>query len=267
MRGAERLEQAIRSGARSAAGAALVAFLTAGFPSREAFAGLVRAAAREADAVEIGVPFTDPMADGVTIQNASRVALEQGTHLRWIVEALAGVDPPPRAPLVLMSYLNPLLAYGLSELAADASRAGVAGMIVPDLPLEEADPLRRALEREGLALVPLATPVTPADRLAELAAASRGFLYAVTSTGTTGGEGLGVGPETTRYLDSLQAVSGVPVCAGFGVRTREHFEALAPHADGVIVGSALVEAIGRGEDPAAFLRGLRGPVAAEEEAR
>jgi tryptophan synthase alpha chain len=267
MSGAERLGQAIRSGARSRAEAALVAFVTAGFPSREAFAGLVRATAREADVVEIGVPFTDPMADGVTIQNASRVALEQGTHLRWIVETLAAIDPRPQAPLVLMSYLNPLLAYGLEELAADASRAGVAGMIVPDLPLEEAAPLRSALEREGLALVPLATPVTPEDRLSELAAASRGFLYAVTTTGTTGGQGLGIGPEIKGYLDRLRDVSPVPVCAGFGVRTREHFEALAPHADGVIVGSALVEAIGRGEDPAAFLRGLRGPVAAEEEAR
>lgn len=265
--GAERLERAVRSGAEHPAGAALVAFVTAGFPSREAFAGLVGAAASQADVVEIGVPFTDPMADGVTIQRSSRLALEQGTNLPWIVRSLAESEPAPAAPLVLMSYLNPLLAYGYDELAADAARAGVAGMIVPDIPLEEAAPLKRALDREGLALVLLVTPVTPPERRARLAAASRGFVYAVTTTGTTGGQGLGIESGMEGYLDDLRREATVPVCAGFGVRTAEHFAALAPHADGVIVGSALIEAIERGDDPATFLRRLRGPVAAGEEAR
>ena len=235
---------------------ALVGFVTAGFPNRESFARQLAAVAEVADVVEIGVPFSDPMADGLTIQRSSRVALEQGVTLAWILEALTALSPRPRAPLVLMSYLNPLLAHGLRRLPAEARAAGVSGFIVPDLPWEESAELRAALTREGLALVQLVTPLTPAARLAMLARQSQGFVYAVTATGTTGRE-VAIPDDVLDYLDRVRAVSELPVCAGFGIRHAAQVERLAGHADGVIVGSALVDVIGQGGDPAAFLEGLR----------
>jgi tryptophan synthase alpha chain len=236
---------------------ALVGFLTAGFPDRESFAGHLAAIAGAADVVEIGVPFSDPMADGVTIQRSSRVALEQGATLAWIFEVLAALATRPRAPLVLMSYLNPLLAYGIRRLPASARAAGVSGFIVPDLPWEECGDLRDALAREGLALVQMVTPLTPAARLALLARESQGFVYAVTTTGTTGREAA-IPDEVLGYLDRVRAAATLPVCAGFGIRNAAQVRRLAGHADGVIVGSALVDLIDAGGDAAAFLGGLRG---------
>ncbi len=248
------ISRAIR--AANARGApALVAFLTAGFPDRASFTRALAAIATAADVVEIGVPFSDPMADGVTIQRSSRVALEQGVTLAWILESLAAIRPTG-VPLVLMSYLNPLLAYGYSRLARDAARSGISGFIVPDLPWEECAELRRALGSEGIALIQMVTPLTPAARLAVLAQASQGFVYAVTAIGTTGGD-VAMPAETLRYLDRVRAASKVPVCAGFGLRSAAQVETLRPHTDGVIVGSALVEAIERGADATAFLGGLR----------
>ena len=236
---------------------ALVGWVTAGFPKRETFLQQLAAIAEVSDVVEIGVPFTDPMADGTTIQRASRAALAQGTSLPWILSQLSSAPrPAPRAPLVLMSYLNPLLAYGLERLPEDAARAGVAGFIVPDLPFEECADLRTALEARGLALVQLVTPVTPVERIQMLCAASRGFVYAVTMTGTTG-KNVALPPEVLEYFARVKGIAKLPVCAGFGVRSREQVEKLAPHVDGVVVASALVELTERGEDPAAFLRTLR----------
>jgi tryptophan synthase alpha chain len=235
---------------------ALVAYITAGFPKRETFREQLHAVAQAADVVEIGVPFTDPMADGTTIQRSSRVALEQGVSLRWILSELANPGPTPQAPLLLMSYLNPLLAYGLDKLPKDAARAGIAGFIVPDLPFEEASELRAALEAEGLALVQFVTPVTPAARVRMLCSGSTGFIYAVTMTGTTG-KNVAVPQEVLDYFARVKQSSPIPVCAGFGIRTREQVELMAPFVDGVIVGSALVEVIERGEDPTRFLRSLR----------
>lgn len=249
------ISEAIRN-ASARGGPALVGFLTAGFPERSGFAKNLAAAAEAADLIEIGVPFSDPMADGVTIQRASRVALDQGVSLTWILAELATFVARPRVPLLLMSYLNPLLSYGIGRLAGDARSAGVSGFIVPDLPYEECAELRAALDQEGLALVQMVTPVTPAARIALLAGESRGFVYAVTMTGTTGGR-FEVPDEVLSYLDHVREVSPVPVCAGFGIRSAGQVARLAAHADGVIVGSALVEALERGDDPAAFLRSLR----------
>jgi tryptophan synthase alpha chain len=235
----------------AAGGPALIAFMTAGFPDRDRFRDRLAAIADAADVVEIGVPFTDPMADGVTIQRASQAALAAGFTLPWLLAELEALRPAPRAPLLLMSYLNPLLAFGLERLPQAAVAAGVSGLIVPDLPHEESGEMRTALGRSGLALVQMVTPVTPPDRLRMLCAEARGFVYAVTMTGTTG-RNVAVPDEVLAYLDR------VPVCAGFGIRSRAQVARLAPHVDGVIVGSALVEVLERGEDPAAFLRALRG---------
>jgi tryptophan synthase alpha chain len=196
------------------------------------------------------------MADGTTIQRASFAALAEGVNLPWIIEQIKSMQPRTATPILLMSYLNPLLAYGLQSLPRDAAAAGVSGFIVPDLPYEESAELRRALEHEGLALVQMVTPVTPPERLAMLCRAAQGFVYAVTMTGTTG-KAVEVPDDVLRYMDRVKRCSSVPVCAGFGIRSREQVARLAPHVDGVVVGSALVETLERGADVKAFLESLR----------
>lgn len=239
-------------------GPALIAFVTGGHPSLESFMDVLRAVEREADAVEIGVPFSDPMADGVTIQRSSRAAIERGASLTWILDSLERRDFELAAPVLLMSYLNPLLAFGYARLAERAAAVGVAGFIVPDLPLEESAPLHEALSTRGLALVQLVTPATPAERMRRLCAASEGFVYAVARLGITGAAGASVtSDDVGAYLDAVRAASTLPVCVGFGVRDVEHVRWLGRHADGVIVGSALVDVLERGGDPAAFLQSLR----------
>ena len=245
--------------AAAPAGTAIVAFITAGYPSREGFRAHLAQIGEAADVIEIGVPFTDPMADGVTIQRSSREALAQGFTLRWLLDELAAMRREgslPAAPIILMSYLNPLLAFGFKQLAADAAQSGVCGFIVPDLPFDEADDLRAALDPSGLALVQMVTPVTQPARMARLCAASQGFVYAVTMTGTTG-KNASVPGDVARYLDGVRAVAKLPVCAGFGIRSREQVEQLKGHVAGVIVGSALVEVLESGGNPAQFLNSLR----------
>jgi tryptophan synthase alpha chain len=249
---------AIGAAIRSAAAQgepALVAYLTAGYPLRGKFREQVRALARAANVLEIGVPFTDPMADGVTIQRASLAALAQGVTLGWILEELTALGELG-TPLLLMSYLNPLLAFGVERLAAAAARAHVAGFIVPDLPLDESSELRAALDVGQIALVQMVTPVTGPERLQALCAGSQGFVYAVTMTGTTG-RSLAVPDEVLAYLDRVRASAPIPVCAGFGIRSREQVARLRGHVDGVVIGSALVELLERGEDAAAWLASLR----------
>jgi tryptophan synthase alpha chain len=253
MNGRDRISAAIRT-ANGYGGPALVGFMTAGYPSRERFREHLQSIAAGADVVEIGVPFTDPMADGVTIQRASRAALAQGVSLRWILGELAALRLG--VPVILMSYLNPLLAIGLESLCRTAADAGVAGFIVPDMPLDESADFRAALDPHGLALVQMVTPVTSAARLARLCAASQGFVYAVTMTGTTG-RNVAVPQTVLEYLARVRALARIPVCAGFGIRNREQVARLAGHVDGVIVGSALVEVLERNADPAAWLATLR----------
>jgi tryptophan synthase alpha chain len=254
MSGSERISRAI--GAAAADGEpALVAYLAAGFPTRASFRTHLRALESAAHVIEIGVPFTDPMADGVTIQRASLAALAQGVSLEWILAELAALGAHA-VPLLLMSYLNPLLAYGVERLARDAAGAGVAGFIVPDLPLDESSVPRTAFNARALALVQMVTPVTAPERLARLCVASEGFVYAVTMTGTTG-RNVAVPESVLTYLDAVRACSRLPVCAGFGIRSREQVERLRGHVDGVVVGSALMEVLERGEDPVPWLRALR----------
>jgi tryptophan synthase alpha chain len=235
---------------------AVVGFMTAGFPDRASFRRNLAAIGGEADVVEIGVPFSDPMADGMTIQRASHVALQGGFTLPWLLDELRQMQPRPKAPLLLMSYLNPLLAYGLDRLPEAAAQSGVSGFIIPDLPFEESEEMRAALDRVGLALVQMVTPVTPAERIRMLCEASQGFVYAVTMTGTTG-KSVAVPDDVLSYMDRVRDVSPIPVCAGFGIRGPEQVARMKGHVDGVVVGSALVEVLERGEDPAAFLRALR----------
>jgi tryptophan synthase alpha chain len=242
----------------SSHGPALCAYVTAGYPDLEAFPAILQSVANAADVVEVGIPFSDPMADGLTIQQASHAALEQGVNLDLVFDMLASLDLD--APHLFMGYYNPFLAFGLERLVDKMTEVGTTGLIVPDLPHEESAELTALLEDAGLGMVQLVAPTTPPDRLATLASASRGFVYAVTTKGTTGGT-RGFDDDVLDYLDRVGEVSVLPVLAGFGVRERSHVEVLAPHVDGVVVGSALIDAIDRGEDPAGFLRGLRvGPI-------
>jgi tryptophan synthase alpha chain len=256
----EHIGAAIR-GAVAKGRPALVGYLTAGFPSRRQFKENLAAVAGGCDVVEIGVPFSDPMADGATVQRASFAALADGVTLPWILDELQSIEPRHAAPILLMSYLNPLLAFGMEQLPGAAARAGVSGFIVPDLPFEESADLRRALEVEGLALVQMVTPVTPPERLKMLCHEAKGFVYAVTMTGTTGksadGKFADVPLEVLEYMDRVKRLSLVPVCAGFGIRSARQVARFAPHVDGVVVGSALVETLEKGDDVGAFLKSLR----------
>ena len=250
----ERLTNAIRT-ANEAGRTALVPFLTAGYPEPSDFVATLKAIASVGDVVEVGIPFSDPMADGMTIQRSSFVALQKGVSLEWIFDELEKAGEVD-APLVMMSYLNPLLAFGYERLAKRAKETGVCAFIVPDLPYEECAEIRAALEAEGLGLIQLVTPATPDDRLQILSDASRGFLYAVTITGITGGD-TGLPSDLAEYLDKVANISGLPVCAGFGIRNADDVANVGEHAAGAIVGSALVEVLENGEDPAAFLAALR----------
>jgi tryptophan synthase alpha chain len=254
MQAHERVTAAIRA-ANDAGRTGLVPFVTAGYPEPQDFISTLRTVAEVGDVVEVGIPFSDPMADGMTIQRSSFEALQKGVSLAWIFDQLeeaGGFD----APLVMMSYLNPLLAFGYEKLADRALETGVCGFIVPDLPYEESEEIRAVLEDRGLGLIQLVTPATPEDRLKTLCDASRGFVYAVTITGITGGDA-GLPGDLAGYLDKVSAFAGIPVCAGFGIRQASDVAAVGAHAAGAIVGSALVEVLERGEDPAGFLTSLR----------
>ncbi len=252
----ERISAAI-SAAKDSGRPALVPFITAGYPEPEDFIATLKDVASVGDVVELGIPFSDPMADGMTIQRSSFIALQKGVSLKWIFEQLDSAQGEIDAPLVMMSYLNPLLAFGYDALATRALAAGVCGFIVPDLPYEESADIRVALEAQGLGLIQLVTPATPDARLKTLCEASRGFVYAVTITGITGGDA-GLPADLTDYLDKVASFSSIPVCAGFGIRATEDVAAVGKHAAGAIVGSALVEVLERGEDPKAFLNSLLG---------
>lgn len=234
----------------------LVPFITAGYPEPAEFIGTLQAIAKVGDVVELGIPFSDPMADGMTIQRSSFKAIENGVTLSWVFEQLDGAGGTIDAPLVMMSYLNSLLAFGYERLAERALQTGVCGFIVPDLPYEESEEIREALEAKGIGLIQLVTPATPTPRRKMLAEASRGFLYAVTVTGITGGDA-GLPADLADYLDGLSSVSPLPVCAGFGIRTADDVTHVGKHVAGAIVGSALVEVLERGEDAVAWLKGLR----------
>jgi len=253
MSAAQRLEQRLRS-ARASGRAALLPYLVAGFPERAGFGELLVRVGTRADVIELGLPFSDPTADGPVIAAAAQCALAEGVHLDWLLAEVARVRPRVASELVLMSYLNPLLAFGLERACAALATAGFSGLIVPDLPLEEGAELARHAESHGLAWIQLVTPLTPPARAARLARASRGFLYAVTRAGTTGAAAEPA--AVTHALRELTRLAPLPVCAGFGLRTPEQLARLAGSCDGFVVGTALVEALAAGRDPLPLLDAL-----------
>ena len=225
--------------------AALMPYLMGGFPDLEASVAIGEAYADAgADLVELGVPFSDPLADGPVIHAAGTRALKAGATLRGVVGVASRIAE--RLPVVLMCYANLVFARGAERFATELADAGVSGLIVPDLPLEEAGGVRDACDAAGLALVPLIAPTTPGERMAEIARGARGFVYAVSVTGTTG-ERAGVHESLASVVAQAKRLSPVPVAVGFGVSKPAHARAIArAGADGVIVASALVDALGEG---------------------
>jgi tryptophan synthase alpha subunit len=238
-----------RIGAAFAAGRAagrplVIPFVTAGYPSTTATVPLIGAlAAAGADMIEIGMPFSDPLADGPTIQRASERALLNGMTVR---KTLALVREARTAgatvPIILMGYCNPLYAYGLETFLTDAAGSGVDGLIVADLPPDEADELLAGCAAAGLAATFLVAPNAPDDRIRRVDAASTHFSYCVTVTGVTGARA-DLQARTIEFLHRMRKLAQKPFVTGFGIKRPEHVAALGPHTDGVVVGSALIDAI------------------------
>ena len=249
---------------RAVGSLALIGWQTVGYPELGAAERLVPALLEGGfDLIELGVPFSDPMADGATIQRASHVALQHGTRLTHCLAAVrtlraAGVT----APLLLMSYYNPVLAMGLERFAGAAAEAGVDGLIVPDVPPEEADDLLRALEPAGVDPIFLVAPTSTPERLAAVAARARGFVYCVSLPGVTGARAA-LPAGLPAYLARVRAATDLPLAVGFGVSRPEHVAALRGHADAAIVASAIIDLMERSpaeEHPARlreFARSLR----------
>jgi tryptophan synthase alpha chain len=228
---------------RASGARALIPYFCAGDPSLEVTRQLIEeAAARGADLIEIGLPFSDPLADGPTIQRAGARALAGGVSLAKLLPVLAGFSGQVAPPLILMTYMNPLHRYGLEAAAHDLAQAGVAGLIVPDLPIEESGPLGRAARAVGLDLVCLAAPTSGPARLRRIAQKTRGFVYLVPVTGITG-ERAGLPPELVALIRDLRAVTTKPICVGFGLSTPRQVAEVVRYAEGAIVGSAIVRLV------------------------
>ena len=243
--GAERIAVAFQH-AKDEGRAALMPYMMAGYPDSETSRAVAEAYAETADLVELGVPFSDPLADGPTIHAAGTKALEGGTTLETALELCEAISA--RVPVVFMVYANMLLAHGgVEAFAEQALAAGAAGAIVPDLPLEEAEPVREAFAAAGLALVPLVAPTTPPERRARICAAAQGFIYVVSTVGTTG-ERDELPPELGDLILATKADAEVPVAVGFGIGAPEQVARVGEVADGVIVGSRLVRAAGEARD-------------------
>jgi tryptophan synthase alpha chain len=250
--GAQRIAGAFASSGKRAA---LMPYLMGGFPDLAGSRAVGEAYADGgADLVELGVPFSDPLADGPVIQQAGAAALAAGTTVDGVLEVAQALAA--RFPVVLMTYANIVLARGPDAFAAAAAAAGASGLIVPDLPLEEAPAVLDACDAAGVALVPLVAPTTPDERLARIGARARGFVYTVSVTGTTG-ERAALADTFGQVVARTRAATSVPVALGFGIATpAQAAQAAQAGADGVIVGSRLVRAAAEAEDPAGAVREL-----------
>lgn len=250
------------AGRRAQGNAALMPYFTLGYPTVEISLNVIEAlAGAGADLIELGIPFSDPLADGPVIQRSTQAALEQGVSVCRCLEMTAELRRRGvRQPLLLMGYINPILAFGVECFAAEARAAGADGLIIPDLPPEEAGEAEAACRENGLALVYLVSPTSTPERIAMLARRTSGFLYLVSLTGVTGArdrlaEGL------ADFVGRVRKAAHTPLAVGFGISTPAQARAVAQTADGVIIGSALIQAAGSAADPpraaASFLEAIR----------
>ena len=245
------LEQALRA----TGDLKLVAYMMAGHPTRKkSIEGGRRLAGSGIAALEIGIPFSDPLADGPVIQHAGQVALEHGMNVAGALEVAAAIAVEG-VPVVLMTYINPVLAHDPRRFAAEAAQAGVAGVIVPDLPVEESEPVAGWLRAASLDTVFMVAPTTAQDRLSMICDHSSGFVYCVTVTGITGAR-KELPPGMKELFAQVRRHTKLPIAAGFGISRAEHMKALRGVADAAAVGSAIVDVIDRGEDPVALVKEL-----------
>jgi tryptophan synthase alpha chain len=259
--GAARIAEAFES-AKGEGRAALMPYLMGGFPDQGTATAVAGAYADAgADLIELGVPFSDPLADGPTIHAADTAALAAGATLESVLETCAAVGE--RLPIALMVYANMVLATGAGEFAEHAMAAKASGVIVPDLPLEEQAAVRDALDERGLALIPLVAPTTPPERRERICASAHGFVYLVSTVGVTG-EREQLPPELTDLIAAAKEEASVPVAVGFGISTPGQAATVGEHADGVIIGTRLVRAVADAADSDAavtavtdFLRATR----------
>jgi tryptophan synthase alpha chain len=236
---------------------ALITFITAGDPDLGTSEQIVHTLVESGvDLIELGFPFSDPMADGPTIQLASERALESGTTLRGVLDMVARVRQHSNVPIVLMGYYNPIFNYGPEQFALDAATAGVDGLLLVDLPPEETNELHPFLKESGIDLITLLAPTTGKERSARLAADGEGFLYYVSMTGVTGSQKVDAASIATSVKE-LKELSSVPVAVGFGISTPEDAGAVAQVADAVVVGSALVKLIAEFSDSPHLLDEVR----------
>lgn len=222
---------------------ALIPFITAGDPNLAITVQLVRTLEESgADLIELGMPFSDPMADGPTIQASSERALAAGTTLEKVLHLVTEIRQQSQIPLVLMGYYNPIFRYGAERFAVAAAAAGVDALLLVDLPPEEVAEIKSTMDSAGIVLITLLAPTTPAERMQQLAACAQGYLYYVSMTGVTGAQK--ITPQDIRTaVTTLKQMSPVPVAVGFGISTVEDAQAVGEFADGVVVGSALVKII------------------------
>ncbi len=255
MSGTERIAEAFEAARADGRRAALMPYMMGGYPDLERSRGIIRAYVEAgASLIELGVPFSDPLADGPVIQAAGSAALRAGVSVHDVLELAREVAAD--VPVVLMCYANQVVNRGLERFADGLVDAGASGLIVPDLPLEEADATLAVCDRRELALVPLMAPTTPDERLGKIGSRARGFVYLVTLTGITG-ERASLAQSLPRLVARARSYASVPVAVGFGIATPEHARAAADAgADGVIVGSRLVRAAAEAEDPAAAVGAL-----------
>jgi len=239
-------------------------YFTAGYPELQSTTALL-AVAQEVGclAAEVGIPFSDPLADGPTIQRSGQVALRNGmTVALALAQVRAARDGGVTIPLAVMTYINPVLSFGVDTFASAAADAGVDGVILPDLPLDEAAGVRASMHAAGVAVIPLVAPTTTPDRLARICSTAAGFVYCVGVRGVTGARAM-IADDAIALLDSVRQVTSLPRALGFGISTHAHVSALRGHAEGAAVGSALIDSIGTASDTAAgnaerFLRALIG---------
>jgi tryptophan synthase alpha chain len=220
---------------------ALLPYLSIGFPAQGDTAALaIELLQAGADGLELGIPFSDPLADGATLQRVNQRSLDEGFRLSDAFATARTIRAATEAPFVFMSYYNPVQRHGVDAFCAEAAAAGADGLIVPDLPLEEAGPLHRTCATHGLQLVTMLAPTTPDDRIAAACATAEGFIYCVSVVGVTGAR-TSLSAELPQFLGRVREHTRVPLVVGFGIARPEHVRAVADHADGVIVASALVD--------------------------
>jgi len=248
--------------AQQAQSAALMPYYTLGYPDRQTALDVVTAVAPYSDLLELGVPFSDPLADGPTIQHSTQIALENGTTVSGCLAMLRELrQRGVTTPVMLMGYYNPILAYGITSYVRDAAAAGADGFIVPDLPPEEADELEQAAAAVGLALIHFLAPTSSPARIANVAGRAQGFIYLVSLTGVTGAR-TAVQTDLAAFVARVRQQARVPLAVGFGISTPQQAAQIGGMADGVIVGSALINAVDRADADkpgaaVAFVQALR----------